>query len=153
MRVKFSCCRCPSRTLGGRDGCVGVFFTDRTNTPNNFWPRNGLDIFLNALRWKRKCKGSKETYIWDVKQVSVKVVHIHETNDIQDEGRDLPGIERGEQQKEKERKTRKSESRSVQKKAKEKECHIIPGNTTVDHDLRQSGNPLRAYSRIIDASK
>jgi hypothetical protein len=50
VRVKFSCRRRPGRTLGGRDGCVGIFFTDRTNTPNNFWPRNGLNILLNALR-------------------------------------------------------------------------------------------------------
>jgi hypothetical protein len=51
--------------------------------------------------------------------MSVKVIHIHEANDIQDEGYDLPGIERGEQQKEKEGKTRKSESRSVPKRAEE----------------------------------
>ena len=46
----------------------------------------------------------KKTHVWDMKQVSVEVEHIHQANNVQNEGHDLPDVERREKQEDQKRK-------------------------------------------------
>jgi hypothetical protein len=83
--------------------------------------------------------------------MGVEIVHVHQPHDIHGKRYDLPDIECRKQKEEKKRETRKPDELVNSTVVSRKRRDLIPSNAAMYNDVRQSGDPFRAYPGIVDA--